>query len=299
MFGLGKKRATGVHIGDGLLHIVELGRSGRAVELRAVFRAELASPDLGKELRGVLRQATRDLGLRFANTCIALGRGEFHLKRWPLVEGAGVRINRENLLWEAGQFLSGDPADYGIDTVLGREWGYVVAAHRRVLDRYLDFSRQAGFDSPELDIVPFALHNALEASRPGPVENLEVIVGLSRSEIHTLLVRDGELAGVLSRSFPQEKHDARIEAVVKCIDALLGEENRGEDPQRFWVADLSGCADWREAELADRYSASSALLDPFQNLSSDRCQGAQQSLLASGSEFAVAAGLAYRGLAGR
>ncbi len=296
---MGKKRATGVHIGDGLLHIVELGRSGRAVELRAVFRAELASPDLGKELRGVLRQASRDLGLRFANTCIALGRGEFHLKRWPLVEGAGVKINRENLLWEAGQFLSGDPADYGIDSVLGREWGYVVAVHRRVLDRYLEFSRQAGFDSPELDIVPFALHNALEASRPGPVEKLEVIVGLSRIEIQILLVRDGELAEVLIRSFPEEKHEAPIEAVVKCIDALLGEENGGEDPQRFWVADLTGGSDWREAELADRYSASSALLDPFRNLSSDRCQGAQQSLLANGSEFAVAAGLAYRGLAGR
>ena len=299
MFGLGKKRATGVHIGDGLLRIVELGRSAGAVELRAVFRAELPSPDLGKELRGVLRRASRERGLGFANTCVALGRGEFHLKRWPLVEGAGDKLNRDNLLWEAGQFLSGDPGDYGIDTVLGRKWGFVVAVHRRVLDRYLEFGRQAGFDSPELDIVPFALYNALEASRPGPVERLEVIVGLSRSEIHVLLLRDGELAEVSSRHFSEEKQEARIAAAVKCIDDLLGEEDRSENPQRFWVADLTGREDWREAELADRYSAGSAVLDPLHNLPSDHSPGAQQSLMANGSEFAVAAGLAYRGLAAR
>ncbi len=297
LFGKGNKKATGVHIDDHLLRIVELVRAGRDLELGAVFRAELSSSDLGPELREALRRAARECSLSFANTCISLGWGQFHLKRWPLVEGAGAKINRHHLLWEASQFLAADLKDYGIDTVLGRNRGFVVAVHRRVLDHYREFCLQSGLKSPELDVVPFALCNALEGSRSGPVAGMEMLVSFSQRETSILLLRDGDLAAVESRVHSAEAEPDRNEETEKCIDALLEEENSGENPQRLWVADLSGCADSRAAELSARYSTPSAVLDPFQNLRTTRCEGAQQSLLDRGSEFAVAAGLARRGLA--
>ena len=299
MFGKGNKRATGVHISDHLLRIVELGRAGRAVEVRAVFRAELSVAGLSQELRQALRRGARESSLSFANTCIALGRGEFHLKRRPLVEAAGGGINRRHLLWEADQFLSADLKDYGIDTVLGRNRGFVVAVRRRILERYLEFCIQSGLKSPELDIAPFALYNALEASRSAPVRGMEVLVGFSHGETNILLLHNGELVAVESRYHPGEVGVARTEAVEECIDAVLEEENRGENPQRLWVADTTGREDEWEAVLAARYSTRSAVLDPFRNLRTGRCGGEQRRLLGKGSEFAVAAGLAHRGLTGK
>ena len=297
LFGKGNKKATGVHIEDHLLRIVELVRAGGDPEVGAVFRAELPGSDLGPELREALRRAARECSLSFANTCISLGWSQFYLKHWPLVEGANAKTNRHHLLWEASQFLAADLKDYGIDTFLGQSRGFVVAVRRRVLEHYREFCLQSGLKSPELDVVPFALCNALEGSRSGPAAGMEMLVGFSRRETSILLLRDGDLAAVESRVHSAEPEADWTGATEKCIDALLGKENRGENPERLWVADLTGCADSRATELSAHYSIRSAVLDPFRNLRTTRCKGAQQSLLGRGSEFAVAAGLAHRGLA--
>ena len=305
MFGPRDRRATGIHIVDNTLRIVELGRIGPVRTLHALARKELsgsfaptylASDELRRELAETLRQIGAERGIRFDHPFIALNERAFYFKRYPLLQ-ANRRTNREHLLWETRQFLAAEPDEYGIDFTLTSYDGFVVAARRQLLELYVDAFAQAGVMDLDFDIAPFALYNLSESIALGAAGQSGLLLDISPPTGWAILLRDGELAAVSTCSWEHGADtDQCFAHLEEGIARLLEEGGDMEWPQHLWIAGAATPeSDW-ETRLPARFSITGGRLDPFQGMDTSPVEEADPSLLESGSEFAVATGLAFRGL---
>ena len=307
MIGSRDRRATGIHIIDNTLRIVEVGVAGQVLALHALAQEELPNPfvpaqldnrEQREELAQVLRQVRADRGIRFDHPVVALNSPLFYLKHRPLMQ-AGRRANRRHLFWEAHQFLGDESTEYGIDCALTQHGGFVVAARRYLLDLYMDVFDQAGIENLDFDIAPFALYNAFETTDLLSDERPELLVDIALSEASIILIRDGEFAAVASWSWEDGLDaDRRLADLEERIGALVGEVSETEWPQRMWLAGVAARESNWDTELPDRFSMPGALLDPFQDVDQSPLSPIDAPLLEAKSEFAVPAGLAFRGLFG-
>ena len=305
MFGPRDRRATGIHIVDNTLRIVELGRIGQVRTLHALARKELsfsfaptylASDEFCRELAETLRQLGTESGIRFDHPFIALNERAFYFKRCSLLQ-ASRRTNREHLFWEARQFLAAESDEYSIDSVLTPYGGFVVAARRQLLELYVDAFAPAGVVDLDFDIAPFALYNLLESIALVGGEQSGLLLDISPPTGWAILLRDGELAAVSACSW---EHGADTDQCFAHLEEnlarLLEEGGDMEWPQHLWIAGAAALeSDW-ETRLPARFSMTGQRLDPFKDMDTSPVEETDPSLLESGSEFAVATGLAFRGL---
>jgi len=305
VFGSKERTATGIHIVDNTLCIVQIVGVEEVTELHALVQHALSGPiEPGRldgaggteELIQVLRQLQQDRGLSFENPVMALPQDAFYLKSRPLVV-AGEKANREHLLWETKQVLAGDPDAYSIDFALTRHCGFVVAAHRRVLDLYLDVCTQSGIKNPDFDIPPFALYNAMEVADLLAAEKVALALDIEPLRACAILVRGGEMAGVASCSWDEgAEMSARVSDLEERLGVLLEEGDEAERPQRMWIAGTAAIESQWSLELAEKLGMSGALMDPFRGIDISPLDSVDASLLSSRSKFAISAGLAFRGL---
>jgi Tfp pilus assembly PilM family ATPase len=296
------RRGTGIHLAEDALYVVQFSHGRSAIALEAAVReampclfapSHLASDELRLELAEFLRQVSRQYGLRYENPCLSLDRRATLLKRRPVIQGP-PKASREQMRWEAEQFLTSGAEEYGMGFWWTRRYGFVVAARRRILDLYLELCSEAGIGTPRFDLEPFALGNAAEAAGVLDDRAGGLLLELCAWGAHVVLLREGELEGASSCCWG-DGEEARGEVLADCVQALLEEAGDPGPPARIWLSGAevgsdTGAREWAR-EVESRLSVASALLDPFAGVGADQ--------MAHGAAYAVAAGLAYRALSGR
>lgn len=298
MFGFGKRSATGIHVSGRMVRVAALQASRAGVWPLALVESELERPfdaaaladdEQRQGLVSTLAEIADECGFDYDNACIALDRRLALVKRRPLVADAD-KDNHEQLLWESEQLLAAEAGEYSLDFVLTQDWGFIVAARYSALDYYLDLGDEAGVGRLDVDLAPFALYNAGECADLLPGEESELLLYTDLAEAWLLLMEAGEPLAVANCSWEEE--DVVVDVLEGTARKLLQEA--GDDIQRIWGAGAGDMA-WSE-ELAARLGAPRSILDPLAavdpEMLGDDATPEQRSV------YAIAVGLAQRGLAG-
>lgn len=336
MFGSRKKRATGIHIGDDALNVVEMSSSSRegakieglvSLDLdRWPLSVRLSRDDVSHQLLEALRRSVDEYDLNFPSPLVALDPSLVSVKRRALIPGSDEE-NREYLKWEATQFLSDDLDHYLLDFLLTTQFGFVVAVRRVAVEKLRSLCKDAGVAKPRFDAVPFALCNALEFSG-GSLEGVDLVIDIGDTEARLVLLNKGELQALESCNWwdgglamymdafsysPGSKQDTggkdfgkdrvanhasddRSQAQLLSA-ALAGFVDRwadGKTPDRVWIAGRDADSPQWGAAVASTLSIPGESLNPFAAV-----EGSEEIVTnVNAPAFAVAAGLAFRGLAG-
>jgi Tfp pilus assembly PilM family ATPase len=325
LFRSKKNRATGIHIGDDALNVVELSSSVRegpkvegllSLDLdRGALSMRLSREDATAQLLETLRRTVSEYDLDLSDSLIALDPSLVSVKRRALIPGSDQE-NRAYLKWEAEQFLSDDVDGYLLDFLLTTHFGFVVAVRRTVVEKLKSLCEDAGVIKPRFDAVPFALCNALEFSGAALEPGVDLVIDIGNSEARLVLLNEGELQALESCNWDGrfamygdvfsdalgQKEDADHEnsndrTNAQLLSAALGgfveRWADGKTPDRVWIAGRDASTQWGEV-VATSLSVPGESLDPFAALedSEDILAGVDTPA------FAIAAGLAFRGLAG-
>jgi len=298
MFGARQRKATGIHLADRALQIVELTRQRGEVSLTALVQetlpfactpARLAGSE-NRELARFLRQVGRERGLAFANPGMALGPHGYLLVRRPWIRG-GEQVNRQHLLWEVQQVLPDRLSAYRLDMARTPQGCFLVAARKKALRLYAALCRQAGVKDPLFDVGPFALYNALEASGCLAGEEAEVLVELGGAEALVLLLNAGELQAVGFCAWEGETPQARREALAERVQQLVESESPRRPGRLRLCGPVAGEPEY-SALLSARTGLPADLFDPFAGVDLSALE--EEASPAARAACAVAAGLAYR-----
>lgn len=325
MFGRRDRRSTGIHIGDGGLQVVELRRRGGVAVLEGAVRLNIhelpfplpwVDPKFQHDIADTIRSARREHGVRFKHPYFALDECSAVVKRRALLPGK-VQDNRENLEWEARQFLTDDLAEYAIDYLLTTDFGFVVAARRAAMDRVRGVCHHAGISRPEFDLAPFALYNALEASAGLLSSGCELLLDVGVNTARSILLIEGNLRGVRTvkarrlmtfangsattaiggdgqvrvgdqSKHPEDDFDEWMEILARGAEKLVRAEQGELHIDRCWLSGKHAVQ--AQEPLSRRLGLGVQLLDPF------NCIDTGMQELDDPSVFATAAGLALRGV---
>ena len=233
------------------------------------------------EALSVLRQG----GMEAEKPFFALsGTASFIKRRFVLTKNE--EATRQQLLWEAEQLLEQDAQEYVIDTLVTRQHGFFIAARRQILELYGVLCQQAQVGPPKFDMASFALCNALECSSRGG--GVEVILQTTQDRARAVLLRDGAYVG--EDDWVLDTMTA-VDGLVRLCEAELVQDERVD---RLWLAG-SG------EDTVDQYEGLAeqvAELDPFVGLPvTDSARETLESTQIRPRAYAIAAGLAFRGLA--
>ena len=295
MFGFGRTKATGIHISGQTVRVAALdaGRAGirplvlAADELEQSFDpVALGDKQQRQGLAAKLAALAATYNFDYSNACFALDRRLGFIQRRPLVAGT-EHENREQLLWESEQILAGETKDFSCDFVLTSQWGFVVAVRHRALDYYRALGKKTAIGRLDVDIVPFALYNASECANLLTKDKFSLLLYADVDEAWLLLIEEGELAALASCVWEEE--DDAPEALAGAARKLLSDN--GSDLQRLWGA---GIVYWSEG-LAAHLGVPHSILDPLAAIN-PRLLGSATP--AQRSAYAIAVGLAQRGLVG-
>ena len=220
----------------------------------------------------------------YSTACFSLDRRLGLIQRRPLVARTESE-NREQLLWEAEQLLTEDAEAFSCDFVLTSQWGFVVAARHHALDGYRTLGKAAAVGRLDVDLVPFALYNASECANLLAKDTFSLLLYADSSEAWLLLIEEGELCALTSCGWEQE--DDAPAALEGAARKLLSAGGNGL--QRLWGA---GFVYWSEG-LAAHLGVPHSILDP---LAAVKPKLLDSTPPAQRSEYAIAVGLAQRGL---
>ena len=307
MFAVKEISATGIHFAGSSLRVVALTRTGEGTVLRGMVQeglerpfapAELAAPELRQELAAQLQSISSGGDIDFSHSCIGLDPRAVLLKRRPLSSPTGRRSgrrqkgDREQLLWEAQQFLGEEHEEFSIDFALTDRYGFVVAVRRRVLDLYLEVCAAAGIEATDVDIEPFALYNAAEQAGllEGPGAELLLEVAADGAAVQALLLIGGELVAATRCVREPEEESSLAEMLVNWVRQM---DESGEGALRQVCMAGEACESLGR-ELEEQLGVECEAFDPFAMV--DTSKNAHPGLLQAAPAFAVAAGLAQRRL---
>ena len=336
MFGSRKKRATGIHIGDDALNVVEMSSSSRegakieglvSLDLdRWPLSVRLSRDDVSHQLLEALRRSVDEYDLNFPSPLVALDPSLVSVKRRALIPGSDEE-NREYLKWEATQFLSDDLDHYLLDFLLTTQFGFVVAVRRVAVEKLRSLCKDAGVAKPRFDAVPFALCNALEFSG-GSLEGVDLVIDIGDTEARLVLLNEGELQALESCNWwdggfamymdafsysPGSKQDtggkdfgkdrvanhasddsSQAQLLSAALAGFVDRWADGKTPDRVWIAGRDADSPQWGAAVASSLSITGESLNPFAAV-----EGSEEILTkVDAPAFAIAAGLAFRGLAG-
>lgn len=333
LFKYRDRRSTGIHVGDGGLQVVELRLSGKAAVLEGALRLNIhelpfplpwVDPTFQHVIADTIRNARRQHGVRFRRPYFALDERSATVKRRELLPGK-VQDNRDNLEWEARQFLAADLEAYAVDYLLTSEYGFVVAARRAAMDRVRGVCQHAGIPKPEFDLAPFALYNALEASSGLLSSGCELLLDVGVSTARSVLLVEGQLRWVgmvrarrlttfangsgeaaldaatldedsaaaeddsaTAQESPQSDFDEWMDTLARGAEKLVHAELGAMHVDRCWLS--GNYATQAQEPLARRLGLAVQLMDPFSRIDT----GTQE--LDEPTAFAIATGLALRGI---
>ncbi len=293
LFGFGRTKATGIHISGQTMRIAALDASRVGIRPLVLTAEALERPfdpvSLGdeqqrQELATKLAALAATYDFDYSTACFALDRRLGLIQRRPLVART-ERENRKQLRWETAQLLTQDEQAFSCDFVLNSQWGFVVAARHRALDGYRALGKATAVGRLDVDLVPFALYNASQCANLLAEDTFSLLLYADEREAWLLLIEEGELCAVTSCSWQRE--DEAPAALADSARKLL--PTGGNDLQRLWGA---GFVYWSEG-LAAHLGVPHSILDPL--------AAVQPKLLdstppAQRSEYAIAVGLAQRGL---
>ena len=294
MFGVGRTKATGIHISGQTVRVAALdaGRTGvrplvlAADELERPFDPVSLSDDQQRqELATKLTALAAMYDFDYSNVCFSLDRRLGLIQRRPLVAGT-MKENREQLLWESEQILAGEARAFSCDFALTSQWGFVVAARHRVLDCYRALGKETAFGRLDVDLAPFALYNAGECANLLAKDKFSLLLYADMGEAWLLLTEEGELAAMTNCVWDDD--DDAVEALAGAVRKLLSEGSSGL--QHLWGA---GIVYWSEG-LATHLGVPHSILDPLAAVNPKLLGSATP---AQRSAYAIAVGLAQRGLA--
>ena len=336
IFSSRKKSATGIHFDDRALYTVELSRTAHGqTELVGLARVELngeagfsnlTDDAVCTELTAALCEARGHSEMRFRNPYATLREGSVLLKQRPLFHRKDDH-NKEQLEWEAQQFLPDDLNQYALDCLQTARATFVVAARRQAIDQLARICRGAGISRPEVDVAPFALCNAAESSGAA-AEGIDLLLDFSRDEATLILLDSRELMAVdmcnwdgryamygavetargqtpgpgpgagegeeASQSDADTELDSSRGALLaRSYDRLAHDHLGSEAPDRVWLSGAEVELGAWGSEIEERMSLYSRPLDPFANVDTAAVDEPLQDSFA----YATAAGLAFRGLA--
>ena len=181
--------------------------------------------------------------------------------------------------------MTEDAKAFSCDFVLTSQWGFVVAARRHALDGYRALGKAAGVGRLDVDLVPFALYNASECANLLAKDTFSLLLYADASEAWLLLLEEGELCALTSCCWEQD--DDAPAALEGAAHKLLSAGGNGL--QRLWGA---GFVYWSEG-LAAHLGVPHSILDP---LAAVKPKLLGSTPPAQRSEYAIAVGLAQRGL---
>ena len=294
LFGLGRTKATGIHISGQTVRVAALDADRSSVRPLVLAADELERPfdptalsdkQQRQELAAKLVALAATYDFDYSNACFALDRRLGLIQRRPFVAGT-MRENREQLLWEAEQILAGEATAFSCDFALTSQWGFVVAARYRALDCYRALGKETAVGQLDVDLVPFALYNASECANLLAKDKFSLLLYADIGEAWLLLIEEGELAALASCVWDDD--DDAVEALKGATRKLLSEGSSGL--QRLWGA---GIVYWSEG-LAAHLGVQHSILDPLAAVNPKLLGSATP---AQRSAYAIAVGLAQRGLA--
>ena len=316
-----QKRATGIHFDDRGLYAVELiwgrGRTALAgcvrVDLEPFAGVDVRSrASLSSRFTAALGKARTHRRMRFANPYVTLPPGAVHLKQRPLFFRKKSR-NQSQLEWEAQQFLSDDLGAYALDCFTTSRAAFVVAARREGIEEVTAICRGAGISRPKVDVAPLALFNAAESSGASSPMAVDLVLDFAGNRVTMVLLDRGELRAVEEcnwdgrygpyglGAFDAREEDGpaasgvadstrKEELLSRSLRRMVDFELSGEEPDRVWLSGRDALDGWAQ-EIEARLSLRSRALDPFVDVDTT---GAEE--VDKPSAFAIAAGLAFRGL---
>lgn len=286
-------RCTGIHVSPEVVYVVELASKRRRASVRRCARVRLRnSVDMPEALveenaRAALvdaLDALRQGGVDLSRPYFALSGTASFIRRHALIPGSD-EATRDHLLWEAAQLLESEVGRYTIDTLLTARHGFFIAARQQILELYGVLCQQADIGRPGFDMTTFALCNALESSGTGG-RGTEVILHEDGDGVRAVLLRDGSFEG---ERVCREDEKEPAEHLSRWISTELTDEGA---PRRLW---RSGDSD---DPIALGGFSSVEDLDPFAGVPmSETAEQTLQSSETPPGAWAVAAGLAFRGLA--
>jgi hypothetical protein len=301
-------RATGVHLCGDAIRIVSLMRSDSSDHLCGLFEATLPLPFLPATLRdpNLLGQLAKHIRTALATLnvetgCIvpALGKEFYHMQKVPL-EVASDEDRREQIYWEASQALISPLDAYSIDYYPSGRSAFWIAIRKEIQDHITSLfdDMEPNLHSPV--IAPVALYDACRSAGIWTRErNAAICLDGSRlffvaGDANTITT--AETACMLQDEV-ETPPEARAISLVKGW--IFGDRSREKTGSVFSKIHLCGIPE-QIAELSDRLSISASpqltILDPFAAMDTTGLDTESKHLVARQSVFAVAAGLAFRGL---
>ena len=294
LFGLGRTKATGIHISGQTVRVAALdaGRFGvrplvlAADELERPFDpTALSDKQQRQEIAAKLVALAATYDFDYSNACFSLDRRLGLIQRRPFVAGT-MRENREQLQWEADQILAGEARVFSCDFVLTSQWGFVVTARHRALDCYRALGKETAVGRFDLDLVPFALYNASECANLLAKDKFSLLLYADVGEAWLLLIEEGELSALINCVWEEE--DDAAAALEGAARKLLSGGSSGL--QHLWGA---GIVYWSEG-LAAHLGVQHSILDPLAAVNPKLLGSATPT---QRSAYAIAIGLAQRRLA--
>lgn len=307
MFGGRQKTATGIHFSGSKARMVGLFRRRAGLVLAGAAEEELTRPfapgDLAvaecrQELVEVLGRLCERAGIDLDRPTVAVDPHAALIKPRPLlVPGPATRATRranlEQLDWETQQLLGEGRGEYTIDYLLLPESGFLVAVRRQLVELYCEVLTAAGASDVEVDLEPFALHNAAEAVGLLDGTGVELLLQVREDGVQAVVLRDGVLSTVV-RCGADGTRPGELTELAEVCGRRLHEECSGESVHRAWVAGER--AEELAELLASRLASPCMPFDPFLGMELDDRGDELSDALAEGPAFGVAAGLACRRL---
>lgn len=312
------ERAMGIHFAgrsvriaevcrqDGEFSVSMLGYSRLPVESDA---NALLSDTVRQNIAEKIKEIFSTRGLDTSRSVIGINGQLVFGKSVPWEETEDEKEAREQIIWEAKQFLSPPLSDYSIHffPIEGEDSIALVMAYRREIEAlYEDISNRAGIVPLSVDLDPFALFNAYEAFGSIPENGSLVLVAIERYVSTALWINKGMLFSMLNIPYSSEplgesslsreedlmRYGREIGNQVKVWYKELNEA----DLQKIVLTGAGSLTPLITGSVAIEAGCPVEVCDLLRSLKVNHLPSDDQYLLRQGAFFTVSLGLARRGL---
>jgi type IV pilus assembly protein PilM len=195
----------GLSIGTSSVKLVELRRTRKLWKMQQFGMAPLPEDAIvNRELvntvaiTDAIGRLVNQLGLKGRPVCASITGPSMIIKRL-LVQAPNAKELREQVFWEAEQYLPFDVSEVAMDFQPlsrgpikdGQHDVLLIAVKRTVLESYMAAISEAGLKPQVIDTDYFALHNLFEVNYPQSGREAVALVEVGASATKFVVVQDG------------------------------------------------------------------------------------------------------------